>query len=491
MKRRTALKNIGLGLSAGVLAPQIISACAKDDPGPEVPYNGNVIVIGAGAAGLYAADVLRSKGISVTVLEASSQPGGRVRSLRNQTDVQYQTFSNASQADFPVELGTEIIYGSNSSWGKIVSDFGISTVEVSANASPSYILDNQAKSSSDWQADADFQAVQSFVNSLPNYAGSDSIQVAASVSSRAQALLNSQAGNFYGSSIDRMGAQGIGGMLKAITHDSKQLTMKANPSQDVLLSRFVNVLPLIKLNTVVKSVEWGGDVITITDAAGVQYTANKVIVAVPLSILKNGSINFSPALPSETSTAMTKFAMDSCMRLIFDFKKNFWGVNSSYLWGGTEMPQYFNSGAGRSQFYRTMSLTIYGPKAQQLSALPTDLEKAKLILKELDLIYAGQGTGFIRRDINKPEPKPTEDPYSNIIFLLQDWTKDPFINGGISYPLPGATNEDRKQLAVSANNKLYFAGEATDATGSAGTVSGALNSALRVADEIVNSILNP
>jgi monoamine oxidase len=480
VKRRTALKNIGLGLSAGVLAPQLVGACAKDDPGPEVPFDGNVIVIGAGAAGLYAADVLRSKGISVMVLEAASQPGGRVRSLRNQTDVQYQTFSTASQADFPIEIGSEIIYGSNSSWGKVVSDFSIVTVEVSASASPSYILGNQVKSATDWQGDADFQAVQSFVNSLPNYTGSDSIQTAANVSARAQPLLNSQAGNFYGSSPDRIGAQGIGGMLKAITHDSKQLTMRSNPSQDVLLSRFVNVLPLIKLNTVVKSINWGGDVVTITDSAGVQYTANKVIVAVPLSILKSGDISFSPSLPSGISSAMAKFGMDACMRLILDFKKNFWGIDSSYIWGGSTVPQYFNSGAGRSQFYRTMSLTINGPKAQQLSSL-SEMDVVLQVLAEMDAVYKGQGTGFIRRDLTTDQ----------ILYLIKDWTKDPFIKGNVSYPLPGATNEDRKALATPANNKLYFAGEATDATGSAGTVSGALNSALRVADEIVKSILNP
>ena len=140
MKRRELLKQLGLGLSAGVLIPPFLESCSKDNLGPEVPYDGNVIVIGAGAAGLYAADILRIKGIKVTVLEASSQPGGRVRSLRNQTNVQYQTFSNASQADFPVELGAEVIYGSNSSWGKIISDLSITTKEISPTA-PRYIVD--------------------------------------------------------------------------------------------------------------------------------------------------------------------------------------------------------------------------------------------------------------------------------------------------------------------------------------------------------------
>lgn len=482
VKRRKALKQIGVGLSAGVLLPSFFASCGKDDPGPEVSFDGNVIVIGAGAAGLYAADILRIKGIKVTILEAASQPGGRVRSLRNQTDVQYQTFSNASQADFPVELGAEVIYGSNSSWGKIVSDLRIPTVELDPSA-PRYILDNMVKVSADWQNDADFNAVQSFVNGLSNFSGGGSVKDAASVSARAQALLNSQAGNFYGSSSDSVGASGLAESMKLITHDAKQLITSANPWQDVLISRFSEMLPGVQFNTMVKSIDWGADVITVTDSNGKQYTAKKVIVTVPLSILKSGGISFSPSLPSSTTGAMANFGMDAAVRLILDFKKNFWGVDSSFLWGGSIVPQYFNAGVNRSKLHRTMSLTIYGQKAQQLSAL-SDYDKTLEVLKELDLIYGGQGTQYIRRNLDNPNNN------TNLLFLTKDWSKDEFAKGGFSYPLPGATLKHRKEMATSLADKLYFAGEATDFSGDAGTVSGAMNSAVRVVDEVVKSILS-
>lgn len=488
MKRRELLKQLGLGLSAGVLIPPFLESCSKDNLGPEVPYDGNVIVIGAGAAGLYAADILRVKGIKVTVLEASSQPGGRVRSLRNQTNVQYQTFSNASQADFPVELGAEVIYGSNSSWGKIISDLSITTKEISPTA-PRYILDNAAKPAADWASDSDFTGVQTFVSGLPNYVGSSSMQSAAGLSNRAQALLNSQTGNYFGSSSDKVSAGGVAESLKLITHDSKQLTTFANPWQDILISRFNGVLPQVKFNTVVSQIDWGNNEITVTTKDGTKYTCTKLVVTVPISILKTTGISFSPALPSVNTNAFIKFGMDPCIRMILDFKSNFWGLNSSFIWGGTTVPQYFNSGVNRSQLYRTLSLTIYGQKAQQLSSL-SDLEKVKLVLSELDLIYAGQGTKYIRRDLNKPEPDITkgEDPYSNTLFLIQDWAKDDFTKGGFSYPLVGTTLQDRKNLAAVASNRIYFAGEATDFSGDAGTVSGALNSAVRVVEEIVKAI---
>ncbi len=480
MERRKALKQLGLGLSGGILLPSYLMSCSKDDLGPEVPYDGNVIVIGAGAAGLYAADILRVKGIKVTILEASSQPGGRIRSLRNQTDAQYQSFNTASQADFPIELGGEVVYGSNSSWGKLISDLSLPNVEVDPTA-PRYILDNQAKTGADWKSDSDWNAVQNFVNGLPNFTGGNTVQTAAAVSTRAQALLNSQTGNFYGTTSDRIGARGLAESLKLSKRDTKQLMTRANPWQDIIISRFSEVIPSIVLNTVVKKIDWSSTLITITDSNGKEYTATKVIVTVPLSILKNGDITFTPGLDATKTSALAKFKMDAAMRIVLDFKTNFWGLDSSYIWGGSTVPQYFNSGVGRSKFFRSMALTIYGQRAEQLSAL-SDYNKVLTILAELDAVYQGQATRFIRRDLDNPNDS------TNLLYLVKDWTKDEYIKGGFSYPLVGTTNADRKDLSLPLADKLYFAGEATDVDGDSGTVSGALNSAARVVEEIVKSI---
>ncbi len=480
MERRKALKQLGLGLSGGILLPSYLMSCSKDDLGPEVPYDGNVIVIGAGAAGLYAADILRVKGIKVTILEASSQPGGRIRSLRNQTDAQYQSFNTASQADFPIELGGEVVYGSNSSWGKLISDLSLPNVEVDPTA-PRYILDNQAKTGADWKSDSDWNAVQNFVNGLPNFTGGNTVQTAAAVSTRAQALLNSQTGNFYGTTSDRIGARGLAESLKLSKRDTKQLMTRANPWQDIIISRFSEVIPSIVLNTVVKKIDWSSTLITITDSNGKEYTATKVIVTVPLSILKNGDITFTPGLDATKTSALAKFKMDAAMRIVLDFKTNFWGLDSSYIWGGSTVPQYFNSGVGRSKFFRSMALTIYGQRAEQLSVL-SDYNKVLTILAELDAVYQGQATRFIRRDLDNPNDS------TNLLYLVKDWTKDEYIKGGFSYPLVGTTNADRKDLSLPLADKLYFAGEATDVDGDSGTVSGALNSAARVVEEIVKSI---
>ncbi|HEV8515912.1 MAG TPA: NAD(P)/FAD-dependent oxidoreductase [Cyclobacteriaceae bacterium] len=492
MKRRKALQQISTGLTASLLAPQLFSSCKKEDAGPKVKFDGTIAIIGAGAAGLYAADILNAQGLDVFILEARNNLGGRIRSFstsdsqaNNSTDAFIYDYRYPSIADFPIELGGDLVMGSDSSWGKIISILGLPTIDL-GTANHQYILDNIPKPTADWQGDADFNAVQSFVSGLKSYNGPDvSIKSAANVSSRAQALLNAQAGNFYGSTADRISALGLANELKLQTHDSKILTVKSNPWQDVLLSRFNQIVKKVQLNTPVSSIDYSGETITIKDKSGKQYTANKVIVTVPLSILQNNGIAFSPSLPSTNIGAMHKFGMSSCIRLVIDFKKNFWGETSGLIWGGSIAPQYFNSGFNRSQFNSTMVVTICGQAAELLSTFGASMINPALA--EIDGLYNGQGSKWVRRKIvNDASGVPHEtDP----ITFIYDWSKDPYIKGGYSYPLVGAGHQDRINLGTAIpGGKIFFAGEATDVNGDAGTVSGALQSAERVAQELIKSI---
>jgi len=479
VKRRKALKNLGVGLSAGLWMPGLLASCKKDDPIPEVQYIETVIIIGAGAAGLYAADILNSKGVKVIVLEASNQLGGRVRSLRNQKEITVQT-----AADFPVELGAEIGYGTDSAFGDIIKNYSLTKIELNTQSVEQFILDDQAKTAADWSGDTDFNSVQSFISGLPSYSGGDvSMKQAAGVSVRGEALLNSLAGNYYGSSSDLVGAKGVAEALTLREHDNQPYIIKTNPLQDILVSRFSQIVTKVQLNVVVKSINYSGDTIIVTDKEGNQFEGGKVIVTTSLGVLKSGGVTFSPGLPAAKTTSMNKLGMDHSIRVVIDFKKNFWGNNSGFIWGGTQGPSYLNIGVNRSEFYRTLSITVNGPKAQELSAQGDGM--IDTILAELDAIYNGQASLFIRKVINGDG---TEGPR---VWFLADWGKDEFFKGGFSYPKPGASNEDRINLAAPLNNKVFFAGEATDIKGDTGTINGALNSAERAVEELVTSINNP
>ena len=69
---------------------------------------------------------------------------------------------------------------------------------------------------------------------------------------------------------------------------------------------------------------------------------------------------------------------------------------------------------------------------------------------------------------------------------FHDWQTDPFSLGAYSYGKVGA-NEAQQALVEPIQNKLYFAGEATDTAGNNGTVHGAIASGYRAAKQILNA----
>ncbi len=478
MKRRKAIKQIGLGLSAGLVVPSWLSSCKREDPEPEVKFDGVVAIIGAGAAGLYAADILNARGVSVMVFEAGNQMGGRIRSLRNQQNLEFESIS-----DFPVELGADVVYGNDSALGKIIQNYRLNKIVLGTDDTDQFILDNEARAASEWGGDSDFNTVRNFVSGLPTYAGGDvSMLQASGATARGNALLNSLAGNFYGSTGDKVSAKGIADNLQLIEHDNEAFLIRTNPLQDLVISRFSQILSKVQLNKAIKTINYSGAKIMLTDQEGTQTEVDKVIVTSSLAVLKSGGISFSPGLPSSKTSAFSKFGMDHSLRIIIDFKKNFWGENTGYIWGGTNGPSYFNAGVNRSEFYRTLYVTVHGAKAAELSALGDNMIDP--ILAELDAVYNGQASLFIRKVLNN------DGTEGNRIWFKADWGNEPYIKGGYSYPLVGATLDDRMAVAAPVGTKLFFAGEATDIKGDAGTINGALNSAERVVEEVVTSIIS-
>lgn len=471
----------------------MLSRCGPSDPGPEVNYSGSVAVIGAGAAGLYVADILRSKGIKVTIYEAGNQIGGRIKSLRNQPLDTYPIIPSLS-SDFPLELGASTYTGSDSILGKVVQVYRLSTT-VFDPAANHYVLDSAAKPANgvdSWGGDADFIAAMNFRLNLKNLSGStQSVQqavVAAGIASRAHGMLNGQIGNWYGSDNNVISVGALGEQEALQSNDGKILTLTGNPMQDLLISRFNEVLSSVKLNTPISSIEYGADPIVLTAADGATYEADKVIVTVPVSVLKNGDLAFSPGLPGEHQSALTQFSMGASYRAIIEFKRNIWGESVGYILGADNTPELLSVGLNRSTFNATLQITVNGNKAAHYSSLGSGAIDA--LLADLDLIYAGQATQYVRR-IVVPDPVTGDPLETTPVYVQEDWTARPYILGGYSYPLPGATNNDRGNLGAPVFGKLFFAGEATDVTGNAGTINGALASAERCAEEVVTSIVSP
>jgi monoamine oxidase len=477
MKRRKVLINIGASLSAGLFLP-LLKSCMEKEILPEVNYDGVVAIIGAGASGLYTADSLKTKGVKVRVFEASNRIGGRIRSVTLSDDSLIET-------DFPLELGADKIYGSESIWASFVKELGAPTIQLPENNSL-YFLDGAMISENDIQLDQDFIAAKSFLDNLSSQSSSSSSVLEAltnsGLSSRMFALLNSWIGNHYGSDNQRIGAGALATSIGLQNGDRGQFLLQSNPMYNVLASRFSNIVDDVELNSVIKKIEYGADKIILTGEQKVGETVqpftidvDKVVITVPVSVIKAGDLTFSPALPQDKLAALEAMEMDSSVRVILDFKQNFWGSEVSYLYGSENVPEYLSTGLGRSNFNKSLSITVNGKKADQLSAKGHAMIQD--ILFDLDQVFDGKATQNVRRD-----------EADNILFMIKDWSVDPYIKGANSYVKPGATIQVREQYAAGIDSKIFFAGEATDSK-EPGTINGALSSAQRVVVEIVKSIV--
>ncbi len=117
MTRKEFMKMCGL-LGLGLPIQATLSSCGgKEDIQKEAE---KVIIIGAGAAGLSAAYLLRQRGIDFEILEASSNYGGR---MKRTTDF----------ADFPIPLGAEWLHVGADVFAEIVND---DAVQIDLNMTP-------------------------------------------------------------------------------------------------------------------------------------------------------------------------------------------------------------------------------------------------------------------------------------------------------------------------------------------------------------------
>lgn len=481
MKRRTAIQHLGVGLAASMTLPAWLASCTEEKINTNLNYQGVVGVIGAGASGLCAADILLSAGVQVRIFEASDQVGGRVRSLSR-----FDTASDALKfnpeyfpiSDFPVELGASEIIGSDGAWAKQLIQTGVLTLEyMPAATDHAYRINNELFLKSALTNDDAFQAALDFYNTLFEKTGNGSVQQAitdAGIDPSMFASLNSWIGNQYGTRNDKLGLTPLVDIIERAARNDTRLVVSKNNMQDVLLARFDRAVKKVEKNTIIEHVNYSGEKIVLTgiqQGAAFSVEVDHVIVTVPVSVIQSGKIQFTPSLPGVKTSALNKMQMDASVRMFIEFKKNFWSNTLGYVHGGEVAPSYFNAGLGRSDNPRALSITAQGPWAASLSDAGEDA--LPLILEELDLLYEGQATQNVRR---------TDD--NKMLYVMMDWSKVPYIGGGTTYIKPGGSNQNRIDLAAPVADKVFFAGEATDTQGDSDNLNGAIRSATRAADEI-------
>jgi monoamine oxidase len=223
----------------------------------------------------------------------------------------------------------------------------------------------------------------------------------------------------------------------------------------------------IRLNTRVSDIDYSGSK-TIINAGGNSFEADYAIVSVPLGVLKNNALSFTPNLPPSKNAAIQNTQMGIVNKFVLLWDTSFWDTDVQYIGYSPETKGKFNYFLNMKKFLPTtngLMTFAYGDYASTTESM-SDAAISNEIMLHLKSIY---GNAI-------PEPKQ---------LLRTKWGQNINSFGAYSFATNGSTSNDFDQMALAVNNKLFFAGEHTSKDYRA-TVHGAYLSGLRTAQEIID-----
>ncbi len=429
-----------------------------------------ILVIGAGMAGIAAARTLHDAGCVVTVLEARERIGGRTH-----TD---------SSLGVDVDMGAAWIHGPTANplvplarqhgvcWG--LTDFfnvhGGAVMAFHADGTP---IDEAAYTEGIQYFPAGYAHLH---NSLLTVKPGDDIRSMAYLLDRGlpgqETLTGDAAAGFYYTSRVRIRYEDAADLDQVDWRMGREYVKL--PGGDLLVydggfGRLVAGLADgldIQTGVVVERIEYGEAGCTLRTNRG-DFAADRVIVTVPLGVLKAGVIDFAPPLPAEKQTAIQRMGFGHYEKLALRFPHIFWPLaphRFNYL-SDADPPLYM---AWLNNAHYTGEPVLIAYHAAGLAQHSNRWSDEKLIAGALETL---------RKMFGPDVPEP-------VAYVRSAWEADPFSRGSYSFAQVGMTEEDRAALAAPAGDRLFFAGEATHPHYWA-TVHGAYETGVRAAREVL------
>ncbi len=430
-ERRRLLQNIGAAVAFGGFSARLLAQAAPID----------VIVIGAGGAGLTAAKELQAAGISVLVLEARDRIGGRA-------------FTDTSLG-VPWDRGCSWLHASNvNPWVAYArqNDF-----EVFADKFPRQIYDGSRRMGG--AETAGLRAVEERMRRELKEAARRGLDIPAAAAFT-QATL---ADRWY-----PMAESGLTSWegIEPPNYSTLDWYQFIEEGDDLmiprgygtLLAHYAREVP-VRLRTPVSRIRWTARGITVDTNAGA-ITARVAVVALPSAVITGGAVIFSPHLPVEVLQAHHDLPLGLMNKVALRFKRNVFPSERTEFWQLRR-----NDGRGMSYLTRHWDSHVCigfssGRFAHEIEAAgeTATIEHA---LTELTTMLGGD----LRRQFDRG--------------AATAWASDPFARGSYSHCLPGRFGA-RALLTRPVGGRIVFAGEHTEQS-AYGTLHGAHLSGLRAA----------
>jgi len=416
----------------------------------------DVIIIGAGAAGLAAGRRLHDAGQSILILEARDRIGGRIW-----TD---HTFAN-----FPIEQGAELIHGESAVTHALLRAAGLHTLPAPRKAFLQWGTPAPAQRIAELPHDlrTTIDALRAAYNALPQ-------QLEPNHDCSLATYLQGQ--GFDGAAIamaDVLFAQtccaaietlSCADLVREMTVDHAGLDeFRIGEGYGALLEHHSAGLP-IRLNTPVHTIRWHAQGVEVSTPHD-QFAARKCLITLPASLLQTEMITFDPPLSPAKQAAIAAFRMEPATKLLYRFKIPLWDESLVYLAHLGVTARWWTPGYGRAGG-AILCCYVTAERAAQLDALP-----------EADALHLGLDE--ISQLLGRPDLSAACIGARRVA-----WAHEPYTRGGYAHLPPGAADA-RLVLAQPERAVLFFAGEATAYDTNPQTVHGAIESGWRAAAEIL------
>jgi len=424
----------------------------------------DVIVVGAGVAGLAAASRLARAGAKVSLLEARDRVGGRILTRR--------------EPGLPVtiELGAEFIHGKSPQLWKTLAEAGLETWELGGD---SYCYENgRLAECFSWEERF------SILEDLESYDGPD-ISFAEYLRLRGNDPNAPWAVSFVeGFNAAEQSLIGVASLKKQqIAEDSIEgnriFRVRAGFDQvpEFLARKFIKLGGVLHKNARVEGIAWRRREVRVrcTGQHGQpleDVTARAVVVTVPLGVLQANCISFDPK-PEELFAQLSRLAFGNAHRVTLVFDDDFW------------------SHIKQKHFSFAFCLECVPP---------TWWTAAPISAPEITGWIGGSKAEDPRWDSESLLVEQSVQTFANLFSLspnqvrrrlrgahTHNWRQDPYARGAYSY-VPFGALEAPALLSLPQEDTLFFAGEHTDLDGHWGTVHGALNTGLRAAEQALASL---
>uniref|UniRef100_A0A2K6UD02 Lysine demethylase 1B n=1 Tax=Saimiri boliviensis boliviensis TaxID=39432 RepID=A0A2K6UD02_SAIBB len=228
----------------------------------------------------------------------------------------------------------------------------------------------------------------------------------------------------------------------------------------------------IRLKSPVQSIDYSGDEVQVTTTDGTGYSAQKVLVTVPLALLQKGAIQFNPPLPEKKMKAINSLGAGIIEKIALQFPYRFW---DSKVQGADFFGHVPPSASKRGLFAVFYDMD---PQKKHSVLMSVIAGEAVASVRTLDDKQVLQQCVATLRELFKEQEVPDPTKY-----FVTRWSTDPWIQMAYSFVKTGGSGEAYDIIAEEIQGTIFFAGEATNRHFPQ-TVTGAYLSGVREASKI-------